>query len=72
MLYTINIDYHGTPPGKFPVFPCVKTALISGDVDNDSQSDCHSDSNSCAPEVMVSDARVFRMNKNSHAGLPLL
>jgi hypothetical protein len=41
------------------------TIRISGDVDNDSQSDCHSDSNSCAPEVMVSDARVFRMNKNS-------
>jgi len=27
----------------------------SGDVDNDSQSDCHSDSDSCAPEVMVPD-----------------
>jgi hypothetical protein len=33
----------------------------SGDVDNDSQSDCHSvsDLDSCAPEVMVPDARVF-------------
>ena len=31
----------------------------SGDIDNDSQSDCHSDSDSCAPEVMVPDARVF-------------
>jgi hypothetical protein len=31
----------------------------SGDVDNDSQSDCHSvsDLDSCAPEVMVPDAR---------------
>jgi len=29
-------------------------ALISGDVDNYSQSDCHSDSDSCVPEVMVS------------------
>ena len=39
----------------------------SGDVDNDSQSDCHSDSDSCAPvgpEVMVSDARVFSSIKN--------
>jgi hypothetical protein len=39
-------------------------ALISGDVDNDSESNCHSDSDSCAPEVMVSDARVFISNKN--------
>ena len=31
----------------------------NGDVDNDSQSDCHSDSDSCAPEVMVPDVRVF-------------
>jgi hypothetical protein len=30
----------------------------SGNNDNDSQSDCHSDSDSCAPEVMVPDARV--------------
>ena len=29
----------------------------SGDVDNDSQSDCHSDLDSCAPEVMASDAK---------------
>jgi hypothetical protein len=36
----------------------------SGDVDNDSQSDCHSDLDSCAPEVMVSDARVFSSIKN--------
>ena len=36
----------------------------SGDVDNDSQSDCHSDSDSCAPEVMVPDARVFSSIQN--------
>ena len=36
----------------------------SGDVDNDSQSDCHSDSDSCAPEVTVQDARVFSAMKN--------
>ena len=36
----------------------------SGDVDNDSQSDCHSDSDSCAPDVMVPDARVFSSIKN--------
>jgi hypothetical protein len=36
----------------------------SGDVDNDSQSDCHSDLDSCAPEVMVPDARVFSSIKN--------
>ena len=36
----------------------------SGNVDNDSQSDCHSDSDSCAPEVMVPDARVFSSIKN--------
>ena len=36
----------------------------SGDIDNDLQSDCHSDSDSCAPEVMVPDARVFSSIKN--------
>ena len=36
----------------------------SGNVDNDSQYDCHSDSDSCAPEVMVPDARVFSSIKN--------
>jgi hypothetical protein len=36
----------------------------SGNVNNDSQSDCHSDSDSCAPEVMVPDARVFSSIKN--------
>ena len=36
----------------------------SGDIDNDSQSDCHSDSDSCAPEVMVPDARVFSSMQN--------
>jgi len=36
----------------------------SGDVDNDLQSDCHSDSDSCAPEVIVPDARVFSSIKN--------
>ena len=43
----------------------------SGDVDtdNDSQSDCHSDSNSCAPEIMVPDARVFSsINKSTAHG----
>ena len=29
-----------------------------------SQSDCHSDSDSCAPEVMVPDARVFSSMQN--------
>jgi hypothetical protein len=33
-------------------------------VDNDLQSDCHSDLDSCAPEVMVPDARVFSSIKN--------
>ena len=36
----------------------------SGDVDYASQSDCHSDSDSCALEVMVPDARVFSSIKN--------
>ena len=36
----------------------------SGNVDNDSQCDCHSDSDSCAPEVMVPDAMVFSSMKN--------
>ena len=36
----------------------------SGDVGNDSQSDCHSDSDSWAPEVMVPDARAFSSIKN--------
>jgi hypothetical protein len=36
----------------------------SGDVDNDSQSECHSDSDSCAPEIMVPDARMFSSIKN--------
>jgi hypothetical protein len=35
-----------------------------GDVDNDSQSDCHSDMDSFAPEVMVPDARAFISIKN--------
>jgi hypothetical protein len=35
-----------------------------GDVDNDSQSDCHSDLDSCTPEVMVPDARMFSSIKN--------
>ena len=30
----------------------------------DMQFDCHSDSDSCAPEVMVPDARVFSSMKN--------
>jgi hypothetical protein len=29
-----------------------------------SQSDCHSDSDRCAPEVMVPDARVFSSMQN--------
>ena len=36
----------------------------SGDVDNDSKSDCHFDLDSCAPEVMGPDARVFSSIKN--------
>jgi len=38
--------------------------LNSGDVDNDSQSDCHSDSDSCNSEVMVPDDRVFSSIKH--------
>ena len=34
------------------------------DVENVSKSDCHSDSDSYAPEVMVPDARVFSSIKN--------
>jgi hypothetical protein len=30
----------------------------------DTQFDCHSDADSCAPEVMVPDARVFSSMKN--------
>ena len=36
----------------------------SGDVDKDLQSDCHSDLDSCAPEVMLPDARVFSSIQN--------
>jgi hypothetical protein len=43
----------------------------SGDVDNDSQSDCHSDLDSCVPEVMVPDARALRSIK-SEQKYPLL
>ena len=39
-------------------------SVNSGDADNVSQSDCHSDS--CAPEVMVPDARGFSSIKNEH------
>ena len=42
----------------------IQQHVNSGDVDNDSQSDCHSNSDSCAPEVMVPDARVFSSIKN--------
>jgi hypothetical protein len=39
----------------------------SGNVDNDSQCDCHSDSDSCAPEVMVPGCSVqWKVNKNTH------
>jgi hypothetical protein len=48
----------------------IQQHVNSGDVDNDSQSDWHSDPDSCAPDVMVPDARVFSsvMNeqKNTH------
>jgi len=53
-----------SPSDNCPVCPCAKTAPISGDVDNDSQSNCHSDSDSCTPEVMVSDASVLSAIKN--------
>ena len=43
----------------------------SGDVDNDSQSDCHSDLDSCVPEVMVPDARALSSIKNEQK-YPLL
>ena len=42
----------------------IQQHVNSGDVDNDLQSDCHSNSDSCAPEVMVPDARVFSSIKN--------
>ena len=43
----------------------------SGDVDNDSQSDCHSDLDSCVPVVMVPDARALSSIKNEQK-YPLL
>ena len=42
----------------------IQQHVNSGNVDNDSQSDCHSDSDSCAPEVIIPDARVFISIKN--------
>ena len=42
----------------------IQQHVNSGDVDNDSQSDWHSDPYSCAPEVMVPDSRVFSSVKN--------
>ena len=42
----------------------IQQHVNSGDVGNDSQSDWHSDSDSCAPEVMVPDARVFSSMQN--------
>ena len=48
----------------------IQQHVNSGDVDNDSQSDWHSDPDSCAPVVMVSDARVsssvMNEQKNTH------
>ena len=44
--------------------PCKISLGDPGDVDNDSQSDCHFDLDSCAPELMVPDARVFSSIKN--------
>jgi hypothetical protein len=44
--------------------PCKISLGDPGDVDNDSQSDCRSDLDSCAPEVIVPDARVFSSIKN--------
>ena len=37
----------------------IQQHVNSGDVENDAQSQCHYDSESCDPEVMVPDARVF-------------
>jgi hypothetical protein len=42
---------------------CINSAN-SGDVDNDSQTGRRSDPDSCTPEVLVSDARVFSSTKN--------
>ena len=41
----------------------IQQHVNSGDVD-DSQSDCHSDSDSCVQEFMVPEARVFISIKN--------
>ena len=51
-------------PQSSLVPPCKISLGGPGDVDNDSQSDCHSDMDSFAPEVMVPDARVFSSIKN--------
>ena len=37
----------------------IQQHVNSGDVENDAQSQCHYDSESCDPEVMVPDAKVF-------------
>jgi hypothetical protein len=46
------------------VLPCKIFLRGPGNVDNDLQSDCHSDLDSCAPEVMVPGSRVFSSIKN--------
>jgi len=51
-------------PQSSLVPPCKMSLGGPGNVDNDSQSDCHSDLDSCAPEVMVPDTRVFSSIKN--------
>jgi len=51
-------------PQSSLVPPCKISLGGPGDVDNDSQSDCQSDLDSCAPEVVVPDARVFSSIKN--------
>ena len=49
---------------------CINSAN-SDDVDNDSQTDHRSDPDSCTPEVLVSDARVFSSIQNEQK-YPLL
>ena len=54
----------------------IQQYVNSGDFDIDSQSDCHTDSDShcCAPEVMVPDARVLSSIKNeqNQCGTPMV
>jgi len=64
--WTSNPQFWGkSPRSQSSLVPsCIISLGDPGDVDNDSQSDCHSYLDSCALEVMVPDARVFSSIKN--------